>query len=288
MKKILVIGAKGMAGHVVSHYLESLGKYSVWKMARNFQTKDNSFDLDIYDIDGLGDILISNKFDYVINCIGILNRDAEDNPEKAVWFNSYFPHWLSSMGKKCDFKLVHISTDCVFSGKEGGYTEQSFKNGIGYYAQSKALGEVINEKDLTFRTSIIGPELNIGGIGLFHWFMGQKNDISGYRYAFWTGVTTLELAKAIDAALDQNLTGLYHLVNGTKISKFDLLNLFNLIFKNDEIKISSNDSYKVDKSLIDTRNDFVYEVPSYKNMILEMKKYMDENKSLYQQNYSEI
>ena len=117
----------------------------------------------------------------VINCIGLLNNTAEDNPELAVWFNSYFPHLLAAFGKKYDFKLIHISTDCVFSGKEGGYKEDSFKNGNGFYAQSKALGEVINNKDLTFRTSIIGPELKHNGIGLFHWFMNQENEISGFR-----------------------------------------------------------------------------------------------------------
>jgi len=131
----------------------------------------------------------------------------------AVWFNSYFPQLLASFGKKYNFKLIHISTDCVFSGKEGGYKEDSFKNGIGFYAQSKALGEVVNSKDLTFRTSIVGPELKPDGIGLFHWFMNQAGAISGFTEVFWTGVTTIELAKAINEAIIQELTGLYHLTN---------------------------------------------------------------------------
>ena len=125
-----------------------------------------------------------------------------------------------------------------FSGKEGSYTEDSFKNGIGFYAQSKALGEVINTKDLTFRTSIIGPELKQNGIGLFHWFMNQSGDVSGYKEAFWSGVTTIELAKAIDQAIDQKLTGLYHLVNNNKISKYDLLDYINTVFRNDKILIA--------------------------------------------------
>ena len=97
---------------------------------------------------------------------------------------------------------------------------------MGFYAQSKGLGEVINSKDLTFRTSIIGPELKLDGIGLFHWFMAQKDEIFGFSEAYWTGVTTIELAKGIHEAIKQGLTGLYHFVNNSKISKFDLVNKF--------------------------------------------------------------
>jgi dTDP-4-dehydrorhamnose reductase len=177
--------------------------------------------------------------------------------------------------------LIHISTDCVFSGREGGYVEDSFKNGIGFYAQSKALGEVINEKDLTFRTSIIGPELKKDGIGLFHWFMNQENVMSGYKRAFWTGVTTIELAKAINESIQQELTGLYHLVNNSKICKYDLLSEFNKVFKKEGLVIKAYSEYKVDKSLINTRNDFDYEIPSYNTMIKEMKQWMIKYKALY-------
>jgi dTDP-4-dehydrorhamnose reductase len=217
----------------------------------------------------------------VINCIGLLNKTAEDNPEMAVWFNSYFPQLLASYGKIHQFKLIHISTDCVFSGKEGGYTENSFKNGIGFYAQSKALGEVINTKDLTFRTSIIGPELKQSGIGLFHWFMNQKDEIFGFTEAFWSGVTTIELAKGIHEAIQQDLIGLYQFVNNNKISKYDLVKEFNSIFKEDKIKITPKSDYKVDKSLISTRKDFEYTIPSFKGMIEEMKKWMIAHNEFY-------
>ena len=211
----------------------------------------------------------------------MLNKTAEDNPELAVWFNSYFPQLLASYRKKYNFKLVHISTDCVFSGKEGGYKEDSFKNGIGFYAQSKALGEVINTKDLTFRTSIIGPELNENGIGLFHWFMSQNDEVFGYSEAYWSGVTTIELAKGIHEAIKQDLTGLYHFVNSTKISKFDLINEFNANFRDGGINIISKSDYKVDKSLINTRDDFNYTINSYKIMIKEMKNWILDYKNIY-------
>lgn len=281
MKKVVVIGCKGMAGHVVKTWLESTGLYDVWGIARGIDSGQKLINLDVSNTKELESILDNGSFDVVINCIGLLNKTAEDNPELAVWFNSYFPQLLASYGKKHNFKLVHISTDCVFSGKEGGYKEDSFKNGIGFYAQSKALGEVINTKDLTFRTSIIGPELNENGIGLFHWFMSQNDEVFGYSEAYWSGVTTIELAKGIHEAIKQDLTGLYHFVNSTKISKFDLINEFNANFRDGGINIISKSDYKVDKSLINTRDDFNYTINSYKIMIKEMKNWILDYKNIY-------
>ena len=281
MKKVVVIGCKGMAGHVVKTCLESTGLYDVWGIARGIDSGQKLINLDISNTKELESILDNGSFDVVINCIGLLNKTAEDNPELAVWFNSYFPQLLASYGKKHNFKLVHISTDCVFSGKEGGYKEDSFKNGIGFYAQSKALGEVINTKDLTFRTSIIGPELNENGIGLFHWFMSQNDEVFGYSEAYWSGVTTIELAKGIHEAIKQDLTGLYHFVNSSKISKFDLVNEFNSNFRDGGINIISKSDYKVDKSLINTRDDFNYTINSYKIMIKEMKNWILDYKNIY-------
>ena len=281
MKKILVIGCKGMAGHVIKTYLESLKIYHVTGIARNVNSNKNLFNLDVSDTNKLENIIKESSFDIVINCIGLLNKNAEDNPELAVWLNSYFPHLLSKFGNIYGFKLIHISTDCVFSGKEGGYKEDSFKNGNGFYAKSKALGEVINNKDLTFRTSIIGPELKQDGIGLFHWFMNQENEISGFSKVYWTGVTTLELAKGINQSIQQDLKGLFHFVNESKISKYDLINIFNQNFRDSKIKITEDSTYKIDKSLISTRNDFKYSVSSYTDMIFKMKQWMEKFKENY-------
>ena len=274
MKKILVLGCKGMAGHVVKNYLEGIGNYDVWGIARGAKSENNLINLDVSCTKELENILNVGGYDVVINCIGVLNKTAEDNPHLAVWYNSYLPHLLSALGNTYDFKLIHISTDCVFSGKEGGYKEDSVKNGNGFYAQSKALGEVINHKDLTFRTSIIGPELKHDGIGLFHWFMNQEEEVSGFGEAYWTGVTTLELAEGIQHSIQQDLKGLYHFVNEEKISKYALINMFNEHFRDNKIKITKDIVYKIDKSLICTRNDFDYNVSSYANMIWKMKKWM--------------
>lgn len=281
MKKIAVLGNKGMAGHVIHQYLETLPGYEVWGIARDQQDAERIIRCDVSDTAQLEKILREQQFDVVINCIGILNQTAEKNPHLAVWINAYLPHFLQHLGTGLDYKLIHISTDCVFSGKEGNYQENSFKNGIGYYAQSKALGEVINHKDLTFRTSIIGPELKRNGIGLFHWFMQQKGAVSGYSHAFWTGVTTIELAGAIHQAIEQDLTGLYHLVNGHKISKYELLKIFNHIFKNNETDITENPGYTVDKSLVNNRTDFNYPVKGYHDMVAGMKAWMQQYAFLY-------
>lgn len=276
MKKILVIGIKGMAGHVVFKSLPKLGNYEVYGLARNVASTERVFNLDVSNTEELKKI-IDLGFDIIINCIGILNKDAEDNPYKAIWFNSYFPHLLESLTKNTKIKVISISTDCVFSGKRGNYTESDVTDGQGFYAMSKALGEIENEKDLTIRTSIIGPELNIEGIGLFHWFMTQKDRMSGYSQAFWSGITTIELAKVIHQTILQDIKGLLIVAGNPKIDKFSLLKLFNTIFRNDALTITENANYKVDKSMYSSRLDFDYQVPSYKDMILEMKEWIDEN-----------
>lgn len=276
MKKILVIGIKGMAGHVVFKSLSQLGNYEVYGVARNVTSTDRVFNLDVSNTEELKKI-VDLGFDVVVNCIGILNKDAEDNPHKAIWFNSYFPHLLESLTKNTKTKVITISTDCVFSGKKGNYTESDLTDGEGFYAMSKAMGEILNEKDLTIRTSIIGPEFNKEGIGLFHWFMTQKDGMSGYSQAFWSGITTIELAKVIHQTILQDIKGLLIVAGNPKIDKFSLLKLFNNIFRNDILTITKNDIYKVDKSMYSSRSDFDYHVPSYKDMVLEMKRWVDEN-----------
>jgi dTDP-4-dehydrorhamnose reductase len=274
MKKVLVIGIKGMAGHVLAKALPNLGEYDVYGIARNIEPSDKIFNLDVSDIDELKKI-IDLDFDVIINCIGILNKDAESNPHKAIWFNSYFPHLLESLTKDSKTKVISISTDCVFSGKRGSYTENDLRDGEGFYAMSKSLGEIVNDKDLTIRTSIIGPELNNIGIGLFHWFMQQKGEITGYSQAFWSGITTIELAKVINQAILQNINGLIIVASKSKIDKLSLIKIFNKIFRNDSLIVLENSKYKVDKSLQSIRNDFDYNVPSYEVMVSEMKEWIE-------------
>lgn len=285
-KKIIIIGSKGMAGHVVYNYFKALPDFDVVDISRNDDVFASNYNVDVTDTNALKIIFEKEQPTVVVNCIGVLNKDAEDNPDKAIFLNTYFPHFLAREGTNKGFKLIHISTDCVFNGKKGSYTEGDVKDGFGFYAQSKALGEVDYGAHLTVRTSIIGPELKANGIGLFHWFMQQKGAIGGYTQAIWGGVTTFELAKYIRFALEQNTTGLMHLTNGEKISKYDLLSVIKNIFNTTRTTINASEGKHVDKSLISTRQDFTYNVPSYHQMIVEMHDLMQKNKANYQYNYN--
>lgn len=278
MKKALIIGSKGMAGHMIKEYLIQK-EYDVYGTFREKEEKNlevNEFYLDAFDKKELEEILKKVKPDFVINCIGILNQFAENNPDIAIYVNGYFPHYLDRLSEKYGYKLIHITTDCVFSGKKGNYTEDDFRDADSYYGRSKAIGEVNNNRTLTFRTSIIGPDINKDGIGLFNWFMKQEGKIMGYSNVFWSGVTTLELAKAIEASFSQNLSGLIHLVNNEKISKYDLLKLFSK-YMNKDIEIEKYEDYFSDKSLIRTKEDFSYKVPKYEKMIEELSEWIKIN-----------
>lgn len=288
MKKVLVLGGKGMAGHLLVKYLNQLNKYQVAQVARGITETKESYSIDVTNKVELDNLLAAFAPDIIINCVGILNKDAEDNPDKAIFINSYLPHYLARKVGEYDGRLIHISTDCVFSGKKGDYTELDSKDGIGFYAQSKALGEVDYDKHVTIRTSIIGPELNKNGIGLLHWFLTNTSQIfKGYNNAFWSGVTTLQLSHAVAHAIDDTeICGVIHLTNGIKISKYDLLVLFNKIF-NANKTIESYPDYYVDKSLLagPLSNRLGY-VPSYVQMLKELKLWMSNNSDLYKDNYS--
>jgi dTDP-4-dehydrorhamnose reductase len=282
-KKVLVIGSKGMAGHIIRQYLKTNSEFEIHDISRNVDNFSSTYLLDVTNFDDLSKVLCKGNYSVVINCIGILNQFAESRPDQAIILNSYLPHFLSKLGGEMGFKLIHISTDCVFSGRKGAYKETDVKDGEGFYARTKALGEVVNERDLTIRTSIIGPELK-NGIGLFQWFMQQKGEIYGYNKAFWSGVTTIELSKFILVKLDSDLSGIVHLTNNEVINKFDLLQMLNFHFKNKSMSIVPAMNKVVDKTLKNTRIDTYYKVPSYENMIKEMKQWI-QNNSVYYTNY---
>ena len=278
--KVLVLGGSGMAGHTIAIYFKEVG-HDVTTFTRKKINYCNNIIGDASDFKNLKKIINIGQYDAIINAIGILNQNAENNKSKAILLNSYLPHFLSDITRDMKTRIVHMSTDCVFSGKSGRYLEHSFKDGKTFYDKSKALGEIENSKDITFRNSIIGPDLNPDGIGLFNWFMKQDSQINGYTRAIWSGVTTLTLAKAMEQALKENLSGLYNLVNNQVISKFDLLMLFNKYAKTHQISILQDNNLILDKSLVNTRNDFSFIVPSYKSMVIEMKEWINLHQDLY-------
>lgn len=285
MKKILVLGATGMAGHVVHNYLKSKNKYVIESVSFRKKLNERTEVIDVREQDKLSKLIIESKPDIIINCIGILIKGSFSSSENAIYLNSYLPHYLSALAKGIGSRLIHISTDCVFYGDKGGYTETSLTDATDLYGRSKMLGEINNTQDLTLRTSIIGPELKNDGEGLLHWFFKQEH-VQGYSKVYWSGVTTLELAKAIEYYIENKRTGLVNLTNCLKISKYELLNMvvskFNL-----PIYIEKNSGKVADKSLKTTYNNG-YKVNSYDVMLTELREWMMENSSLYINEYPNI
>lgn len=284
MKKVLILGAGGMAGHMVYYYLDSLQKYCLYTVCHRTSLTGHSFILDIHDTNTLTNILVDIQPDVIVNCIGVLIKRSQKSIKDAVYINAYYPHLLSDfIGKNLQSsKLIHISTDCVFSGEKGNYTFDDKKDALDVYGMTKNLGEVINEKDLTIRTSIIGPELKKNGEGLFHWLFSNRaaKELNGYTKSVWSGVTTLELAKAIDFAITTDLRGLQQLSNNKQITKYDLLKLIIDTF-NLSVEIKPVDGVISDKSIVSSISD--YSVPSYSVMLQDLHNFMNKNKKLYTQ-----
>lgn len=280
-KKLLILGSTGMLGHQVVNYFLKFSNYEVIDISYRQKFRKETIILDVKDNLKLESEIIRIKPNYIVNCIGILINGSK-NIKNTIYINSYLPHLLSSISAKINAKLIHISTDCVFSGKKGKYIEYDEKDGNDIYSKTKALGEVIDNVNVTLRTSVIGLELKLNGEGLFHWFMKQHGVINGFTKAIWSGITTLELAKAIKWAIENNITGLYHLTNNKSINKNDLLNLFKKYTKK-TIEIISIDGKETDKSFIDTRAEINYIIPNYDVMIKEMVGLIDNNRELYSQ-----
>lgn len=277
--KILVLGAGGMAGHVITLRLMEKG-HDVTGLARRTLDFCEHIVVDVTNEQLFKEILLNKGYDAVINAIGVLHP-INFKPAYGIWINSYFPHMLSELLENTSTKIIHLSTDCVFGGHEGGgYTEDSLPTATDYYGRSKLLGEFENEKDLVFRMSIVGPDINKGGEGLFHWFMSQNKAVNGYTQVIWTGVSTIILADAIDAALRQEVNGIYQLVNNQTISKYELLKLFNQL-REKPILIARADDYVVDKSLINNRKDFDFVIPSYEEMVDGIGHWIISHQELY-------
>jgi dTDP-4-dehydrorhamnose reductase len=274
--KLLILGGKGMAGHVIKDYFEKKQEYKVFYTSRD-PDDINGIYLDVTNLTRLEEIIEKIKPDFTINCIGILNEHASNQPKLAFQVNSLMPHQLVKLTERNNGKVIQISTDCVFSGSKGEYTENDIPDGTSFYAQSKQLGEIISDKHLTIRTSIIGPERKENGIGLFLWFMKQRGKINGYKNVYWNGVTTLELAKAIEAMIKNDVSGLYHLGAENKISKYSLLKLIQKTFEKTDVEIIPDSQIVQDRTIKNTRTDFLYKVPSYEDMLLELKRWMKNN-----------
>lgn len=279
--RFLVIGCNGMAGHIISVYLKEQG-HDVIGYAREKSRFVRTVIGDATDFELLKNTILEGGYDSIINCVGLLNQFAENDHAAAVMLNGYLPHYLAKVTKGTDIQIIHMSTDCVFSGKIGGYTEESVPDGTLFYDKSKALGELDDEKNITLRNSIIGPDIKENGIGLLNWFMKQEKSVDGFTGAIWTGQTTLQLAKTMEQAAKLRAHGLYNAVPDESINKYELLKLFNAYIRRKPIEINPIDRFIADKSMIRTRYEgFEYKIPGYEQMIKELGDWMRQHKEMY-------
>lgn len=278
--KVLVLGASGMAGHVVSQYLIEKG-YDVSTQARSHKLNKKTHLVDVNDVVALDKLLTQNNFDAVINCIGLLVKACDEHKDQAVYINSFLPHRLEEVFEGFDTQVIHISSDGVFSGNTGPYDEYSPHDGQSFYGRTKSLGELDNQKDMTIRTSIIGPDTRADGISLFNWIMQADGEVSGFDNVVWNGVTTLELAKAIDATIKQGLSGVINLSPKTPITKYALLGLIKEVFDLDDVSIKAKSGKASNYTLNSTRQDLAHRPPEYPVMIKDLRNWMDKYPEIY-------
>lgn len=285
--RFLVLGATGMAGHVISLYLCEQG-YEVWGYSRReAEFLKKSLTGDALDTDTIESALAKSRPDVVVNCIALLNSDCDRRPDLAIYLNSYLPHWLERVTADSEMRLFHISSDGVFAGNGGPYDEFSVPDGTSIYFRTKALGELHNNKDLTLRTSVVGPDIDPDGMGLLNWFMAQHGSVKGWSRAIWTGLTNLELAKAIEACALDGSVGLVNMVpDGPGISKADLLRLFSEYMRASSVEIIADESVKLDKTLVRTELLDGYHPQGYVAQIAEMANWIKTHQDLYPERYA--
>lgn len=271
MSNILVLGASGMLGSMVFNYFSNHTSFNVYGTVRNrkFMQKNFLF-FDANDINRLNqEEFLSLNIDYIINCIGITKPFCkDDDPEgvkRAININSKFPWQLSEYARSHNIKVLQICTDCVYSGKKGNYQEDDNHDPLDVYGKSKSLGEVFDGSTLLIRNSIIGPELKNDKSFLLEWFLSQENggEIGGFAHHIWNGVTTLQFAQLCEEIISNNkynnlidISSLHHFTPNNTVNKFELMNIFNDIFKkNLKINRVFKKEQKIDRSLSTKYNE---------------------------------
>ena len=260
--RVLVLGASGMLGNAVLRLFAESPGYEAIGSARSSGVLSLLPDrlrgsvicgVDVESFDSLTRLFANTRPDVVINCIGLVKQLAEaDDPLSAIPINALLPHRLARLCDVAGARLVHMSTDCVFSGAKGMYTEADMSDAKDLYGRSKYLGEVDYPHAITLRTSIIGNELS-GAHSLVGWFLAQQGSVRGFRRAIFSGLPTVELARVIrDHVLPHpELRGLYH-VSAEPINKFDLLTLMARAYGK-TIAITPDDNLAIDRSLDSSR-----------------------------------
>lgn len=258
--RILILGGTGMLGHVLLRYFFEQTRRDVFATARDVREIPQYFrpelacrfvehNVDVDHPDSVLRALTTTRPDTVINCIGIIKQlPLSNDPLAAITVNARWPHLIANLSRDVGARMIHLSTDCVFDGKKGLYTEDDIPLAEDLYGRTKYLGEVSYPHSLTLRTSIIGHELK-GNYGLIEWFLRQKDKVRGYKNAIYSGFPTIELAGIINHYVLPNpgLSGVYH-VSSAPISKFELLGLVAEKYEF-KIHIESDEDFVQDRSL---------------------------------------
>ena len=265
--KYLVIDAEGMVGQVVSLWLQE-AQHEVHVICTPTY---NSLEI-------IANEIRSGSYDAVIDCAAIVNQYAEEDKAGASFVNVFLPHYLEKLTAGTKTIVVHRSTDCIFSGSRGYYGLDDIPDASSFYARTKAIGELLNDKDITIRTSLIGPETEESGEGLFNWFYYQT-ETDGFVNAIWTGLTTIEFAKEIDKLVQGRAHGVFQLVPDAAISKYELLKLFEEYYPGNRV-IKKVDNKRVDKSLIPVKPDWLI-IPDYRTQIQEMRQWTVRHMDIY-------
>lgn len=279
-KNVLVLGKDGMLGHKLYQVLKQDYGLNVYGTSRKSVNSGSIFFDPLKNFNDLIEIINDFDIKVVVNCIGILNHQSDES--LLVDINSIFPKKLEQLLFRSKTKIIHLSTDCVFNGEKGNYSEQDIPDSFDLYGKSKFLGEIHNTKDLTIRCSIIGPELkNEHNTGLLNWYLKKAphSSINGFTNVYWSGTSTLKLSQMILYSIHKNLKGLIHVSVPRKISKFNLLQLFNK-FSGINIKINPSNEPRYDKSLISDNHQLVID-SSFDVIIQEMFEDISENQSSY-------
>jgi len=282
--RILILGITGMLGHTLFQMLNQSNAYEVGGTYRSANSnipvwyknnKNITAGVNVLDIDFIKNLIGNFKPNVVINCVGLIKQvDLIEDPLIAIPINSLFPHQLYHICESLNARLIHISTDCVFSGTIGDYKESDNPDPSDFYGKSKLLGEINNKNAVTIRTSIIGHELNTK-LSLLEWFLSKEIMVNGYTKAFFSGLPTVELSRVIKDKILQkpDISGLYN-VASHKISKFELLKIIAKVYQK-EIDIREDSSLVIDRSLNSNmfNSIFQYNPPSWSKLVQDMYEY---------------
>lgn len=284
-KKILVIGASGMVGHVVALFFKEKGN-EVTTLARSQKVFKDTILLDLKDESAFETFLEQNNFDVIVNCTAILVHQSEESKNNAIFINSYIPHFLEAFYKNSATKIIQLSTDGVFNGDKSPYEENQKPDTSTFYGKTKMLGELNNLKDLTIRATFFGPNFHNGNNSLFHWFMTQKGLVKGFDAVILNGVTSLEAAEFIEYAIENELTGIKHLGTSNAYSKYELLQNIKKIFNKTEIQIIKDTEIQSDHTLV--LPDYPgYSIKTLKEQLLRLRDWMENHPQIYTQYFED-